>query len=348
MKILLVSWSTLPNKGGSSIIVESLANNFSASEMVVLGSREWRPVTNMNRPKGITKFKYFFSELYIFGRGYRYLVWFRKWRFRPLIRAIKNIIEEEKITHVIGVYPNPFYCHAACIAAKEMNVPFSSYFHNTYIENTAITDPKAPAIQQEIFDASDHIFVMSKGMQTFYEEKYQLKKFIPLVHTFNQFPETSQMTGLPPKNKSTYQLVAIGNFNESNLDATRRLVDTIKKNPKFELTEVVLSKVGDELYMYERKTLISLFLIFIFSCEHTLTKKSITSNKRIKAKQIIAKSSTKSEAFEFTNSSLLLIENTQVMIKNIIKQISWTTLLTILNFCSKIFNFQILTMKLIK
>jgi len=236
MKILLVSWSTLPNKGGSSIIVENLANNFSDTEMIVLGSRQWMQNTYVNRPKGITKFKYFFSELYFFGRGYRYFIWFRKWRFQPLIKKIKQLISKEKITHVIGVYPNPFYCHAACIAAREMNIPFSSYFHNTYIENIAITDPQAPAIQEEIFRNSTHVFVMSKGMQHFYEEKYNLKKFVPLVHTFDEFPDESTLTGIPKENKTHYKLVAIGNFNESNLDATRRLIEAIKDNPKYSLS----------------------------------------------------------------------------------------------------------------
>ena len=34
MKILLVSWSTLPNAGGSSVIVENLARNFESEELV--------------------------------------------------------------------------------------------------------------------------------------------------------------------------------------------------------------------------------------------------------------------------------------------------------------------------
>ena len=236
MKILLVSWSVLPNKGGSSIIVESLAKNFAADEMVVLGSKEFSQNTQVERPAGIARFEYFWSELYFMGRGYRYFIWFRKLRFRPLIKKIKQLIRDEKITHVIGVYPNPFYCHAACIAAKEMNIPFSSYFHNTYIENKAITDKNAPQIQQEIFDQSEHIFVMSKGMQKFYEEQYGLKKFVPLVHTFNRYPDATKLSGLPGANKKTYKLVAIGNFNESNLDATRRLIAAIKNNPKYTLS----------------------------------------------------------------------------------------------------------------
>jgi len=236
MKILLVSWSTLPNRGGSSVIVENLAKNFSADEMIVLGSRTALPEAPPPRARDKAKFNYFFSELYFMGRGYRYFIWFRKWRFKPLVNKIKDLIKIEKIDYVIGVYPNPFYCHAASIAAREMNVPFSSYFHNTYVDNVAIVDPEATAIQKEIFDESAYIFVMSDGMKKFYEKQYPGYKFKSLVHTFNAFPPQNSLTGIPGDKKTVYNLVAIGNFNESNLDATIRLVNAIKDNPKYRLS----------------------------------------------------------------------------------------------------------------
>ncbi len=236
MKILLVSWSTLPNKGGSSIIVENLSQNFSKDELVVLGSKTLFQNTSMKRPAGGPEFLYFFSEMYLLGRGYRYFSWFRKWRFRPLVKYIKSIITSQKIEHVIGVYPNEIYCHAACIAARELDIPFSSYFHNTYTENVEITDPKKDEIQQEIFEASKNIFVMSEGMQRFYEQKYKLNKFHPLIHTFNKFPVSKTLTGIPGENKKQYKLVAIGNFNESNMDATLRFAAAIRKHPRYSLS----------------------------------------------------------------------------------------------------------------
>lgn len=236
MKILLVSWSSLPNKGGSSIIVENLAKNFSKEEMVVLGSRQFRQEPIPTRSASGPVFHYFFSEMYFMGRGYRFFGWFRKWRFQPLVKKIKSLIASEKIEYVIGVYPNPDYCHAACLAAREMNIPFSSYFHNTYTENIAITDPNAGAIQNEIFENSEQVFVMSKGMQKFYQEKYRSNKFVPLVHTFYQYPQTKATKSIPGSDKKHYKLVAIGNFNESNIDATQRFIKAIKDHPKYSLS----------------------------------------------------------------------------------------------------------------
>lgn len=236
MKILMVSWSILPNMGGSSVIAENLAKNFSNAEMHVLGSRGLRLKNIPLRDPNKAKFHYFFTELSLFGRGARFFEWFGKWRFKQLTNQIKSIAQKEQIDHIIGIYPNALYCHAACLAAKELGISFSSYFHNTYIENKAITNPKAAEIQAEIFDYSQNIFVMSKGMQQFYEKKYTSKKFIPLVHTFNQFPKGNTEIKTLDSDKTHYKLVAIGNFNESNMDATQRFVNAIKDNPKYSLS----------------------------------------------------------------------------------------------------------------
>ena len=144
MKILLVSQSILPYKGGSSIIVENLAKNFSVDEMVVLGARKMNHKAE-KRPK----FHYFFTELSVFGRGARFFNWFRKLRYNPLKRKIKAIVDTEKVDYIIGVFPNSFYCLAACQVAKELGIGFSSYFHNTFVENTANTEKNAEEIQKD-------------------------------------------------------------------------------------------------------------------------------------------------------------------------------------------------------
>lgn len=234
MKILLVSWSILPRAGGSSIIVENLARNFQPHELIVLGSTT--PFGHQPPPRSdeMPHFRYFPSELSLFGRGERYFRWFGKWRFKALVRTIQKIIRRESIDYVIGVYPNDLYCYAACLAAEAAGAPFSSYFHNTYVDNVAITDARAPAIQQTIFERSEHIFVMSKGMQRFYEDRYQLDNVQPLVHTFYHWPEIDSLSGVPGSNKSSYRLVSIGNFNESNMEATIRFADAVRDDPGYE------------------------------------------------------------------------------------------------------------------
>ncbi|MEL6720404.1 MAG: hypothetical protein AAFP82_16990, partial [Bacteroidota bacterium] len=165
MKILLVSRSILPYAGGSSVIVENLASNFKRDELVVLGGVPYFQKKTKERSNHFPKFIYLPIEISFFGRGYHYFKWTQKWQFKPLVKKIKRIAQQHEIDYILGVFPTDFFCHAACCAAQELNLPFSSYFHNTYVENVNITDPKASEIQAKIFDHSEHIFVMSKGMQ---------------------------------------------------------------------------------------------------------------------------------------------------------------------------------------
>lgn len=259
MKILLVSSSVLPQTGGSSVIVESLAQNFTREELTVFGSGTWTRKNVPGRHLSGPEFIYFFSEIYFMGRGNRYFRWFRKLRLKGLYASLERVIRQKEITHVIGVYPNIEYCLAACRVAKKCGIHFSSYFHNTYIENTGINDVSAEKWQQEIFSQSQLVYVMSKGMQQFYSEKYGLQKFVPLVHTFNQYPPATGQSGLPGQRKDTFKLVAIGNFNESNLEATKRLLEAIKGNPKYTLSiythvpRLLLEKRGMDPALFEYK-----------------------------------------------------------------------------------------------
>jgi glycosyltransferase involved in cell wall biosynthesis len=262
MKILLVSWSVLPRPGGSSVIVEQLARNFNAQELIVLGGKDWSE-PKMVRDERSPCFLYSFTEFHFLGRGHRFFAGLRKWRFNPLVEEIKTVIREEKIDYVIGVYPDDFYCYAACKAAKSTGVPFSSYFHNTYVENTAIRDPEANKVQTEIFANSEFVFVMSKGMQRFYEEKYRLPRVIPLVHTFNDFPAENTLSGIPGSGKKQYKLVAIGNFNESNMEATIRFARAVGHDNRFTLSlythvpKLLLQKRGLDTRLIEHKGFVS-------------------------------------------------------------------------------------------
>ena len=133
MKILLVSWSILPRSGGSSVIVENLAKHFEREELVVLGGRELFLSKDVDRNPQRAQFLYFWSEITILGTGARFFEWFARWRFNALLSKIEKLITENKIDHVIGVYPNSLYCLAAARAAKNKNIHFSSYFHAMFL-----------------------------------------------------------------------------------------------------------------------------------------------------------------------------------------------------------------------
>jgi hypothetical protein len=234
MKILFASRSILPARSGSAFIVEKLAQNFSKDELVVFGEKG---IFNASytRTDEVPKFYYCASKLNLNGRGDRFFNFFRWLLFPYVVYKLNRIVQEEKVDYILGIFPDNFYCYAALKVAKKNKLPFSSYFHNTYLENRKGYDLKfAKKVQQEIFSASEHIFVMSEGMEKFYKAKYGLNKFKPLVHAFNKYPNLPTTTS--SEIKKVWNLVMVGNFNRSNIEATARFVSAVKKDSRFTIS----------------------------------------------------------------------------------------------------------------
>jgi len=101
--------------------------------------------------------------------------------------------------------------------------------------------------------------VMSDGMKRFYEQKYQLSKFRSLIHTFNNYPKSLPFKGIIHEQSSYCKLVAIGNFNESNMDATLRFAAAIHQHKKYKLSlfthvpKILLKKRGMDLTNVEHE-----------------------------------------------------------------------------------------------
>ena len=199
-KLLIVSWPVLPAKGGSVFVVENLIQHLDKDDAVVFGELAVSG-SKVARKPGTPEVHYFRSGISFFGRGARYFSWLRWFLFPILVRRICKLIESEKCSHVLGIYPDELYCLAACRAAEKMNVPFSTYFHNTYLDNTAVDLRRASRIQPELFSKSQTVFVMSEGMEKFFKEKYQLPHIVPLVHTFESYPESNETATPDLRNK---------------------------------------------------------------------------------------------------------------------------------------------------
>src|SRR5690606_36605163 len=146
-----------------------------------------------------------------------------------------RIFKEEQCDYVLGVFPDPFYLFAAYIVASRNDAGFSSYFHNTYLEQRkGIFKRLAKWIQPKIMSGSNQVFVMSDGMKRYYEEHYPAYRFRTLVHTFDAFPNLEPYDIEQPRDH--WRLVLVGNFNHSNLEATIRLVDALKGDSRLSIS----------------------------------------------------------------------------------------------------------------
>jgi len=237
MKILYVTVAVPPVKGGSVIITENLVQKFKADEMVVLGANHiFSSRKNSEVKSNGVRYYYQRTEVNIRGRGDRFFVPIRYLFFPFLVWRICRVYRKENCNYILSNFPDIYYCYAAYLASRLLKVRFSSYFHNTYLENR----PKghmhffAKRWQPRIFSHSENIFVMSDGMKNYYEKVYSIQyKFVTLPHSHNKQRESLKQP--LPELKSPYKLVFIGNFNESNIDATKRVVDAIKQDKNYQL-----------------------------------------------------------------------------------------------------------------
>lgn len=237
MKILFVSFSILPNRGAAAHVTESLANNFTKEEMAVVGEQlmfEGR----IERSGNIPNYHYLRTNISYRGKGKRFFLAFRWMLFPIMLLRMNRILKKEQCDYVLGTFPDNYYLYAAYLIAKWNRIGLSTYFHNTYLENRpegTIHGWFARKIQPRIFDYSDYVFVMSEGMQGYYEERYPgIDKFVPLIHTFEDFPEREYPVDFDTP-KERYDFLLMGNFNESNVEATSRLVDALKTNPRINI-----------------------------------------------------------------------------------------------------------------
>ena len=233
-RILFLSRSLYPKKGGSAFVTENLASNFNKNNLVVIGGKAIgaRKAERQNGPN----FFYLTSQINIRGRGERFFFIFRVFLF-PLafINAIK-ITRSNNVKAVLATFPDGFFLLLAFFIAKYFKIPFSSYFHNTYIENRkGLSKYFAIKIQKIIFRESRVIYVMSDGMLNFYKKYYPeyREKFKTLLHSFQSYPQIEEFKF--QIDRSFFKLAFIGNFNESNIEATKRIVDLLGRDKRFEL-----------------------------------------------------------------------------------------------------------------
>jgi glycosyltransferase involved in cell wall biosynthesis len=229
-KILLVSWGVPPHLGGTATIVENLSRQFAREELVIAGER-FAGGSDYKRDPRLPEIHYVDREWTWPKRGQRYVRWAR-WFLLPLVAArLNTIARHNDCRAIVAVFPNEYYLLAACLVARWRRLPFYPYFHNTYLDGPSRR--LAQWFERHVFQNSPVVFVMSEGMRLHYERTYPGVRFEPLVHTFHEpIPEFAP----PPPPSSPVRLAFLGNLNDSNVDAARRLVEVINQCPDCTLT----------------------------------------------------------------------------------------------------------------
>ena len=218
---------------GSSVIAENLSRQFSPQEMVLAG-QAWTGAEAYRRDPSLPKIHFLNKELTWPRRGQRYVRWIRWLTLPRVARHITQIARDERCDAIVGVFPNEFFLYAAYLAARRLGLPFYPYLHNTYREDrTGLALRFANWLEPRVFRNAPAVFVMSEGMKEHYQPLYPGLRCEPLVHSFDE--TIPDFAPLPPVG-APLRLAFVGNLNDSNVDAARRLADVVNGREDYRLT----------------------------------------------------------------------------------------------------------------
>lgn len=230
-KTLMVTWGFPPVMLGSSQIAAGLANHFRAEEMAIAAER-WpgMPENEWSDDRG-TKPRVFYIHKqwpWRFKKTVRLLLW-------PLVFVrLMRVCKATRAQQILAMFPDEYYLFSSWLASRFFRVPLCIYLHNTYLENRrGLKRWFASWFQPRVFRDAKIIFVMSDGMKEFLSSKYPWLEFIPLLHTFDEFPCRLEQ---PPPLREDFRMAFMGSLNRSNAEAFSRVGAILQRFPKSSLT----------------------------------------------------------------------------------------------------------------
>lgn len=237
-KIVYLSRSIYPRTGGSAFVSENLARHFDPNKFVVVGEKDiFFNKTEKNRAYPFPKVFYIRSAISFKNRGERFLVPFKLIIFPVALMRLLFICKRNKVKSALIVYPDGFYMYLGYFLHIFTGNQFSLYFHNTYYENrSGLYKTMAAWIQNRLFKKANTIYLISEGLQGLYIRNYpSLKeKMKVLPHAFTHEDDGSYEIPVKLENSSR-SFTFTGNFNESNMDATKRMVNALKNIPDVQI-----------------------------------------------------------------------------------------------------------------
>ena len=106
----------------------------------------------------------------------------------PLARKkLRRLLLQKKSCCLVCIYPTFHFLQLARDVAKDLQIPWLAYLHDTVVETLETTpfSKRARKLQAQTFEEASSILVMSEGMKDFYREKYDLKT-TALEHSYHE------------------------------------------------------------------------------------------------------------------------------------------------------------------
>jgi hypothetical protein len=233
LRLLVVSVSVPPAPTAVAFVSDNLSRQFARDEMVIAGERS--PGSEGYRRAGdLPPICLVAREWTWPKRGRRYFRWLRWFAVPMIVHRMRRLARRHNCNAVLAIFPDERMLLAAYLTARREKLAFFPWFHNTYLDNRrGLSLRLARWLQPRTFAAARVVFVMSEGMQAAWRRQFPGVRFEPLVHTFSdEIPDFDCV----PNCRLPVRLVFLGNLNESNLDAMRRIYRLINESDDAALT----------------------------------------------------------------------------------------------------------------
>jgi glycosyltransferase involved in cell wall biosynthesis len=229
-KTLVLSWSVPPAATGSGIVMLNFLRQFKQDEMVVVGALySFHPRTPWS--DDLPRIIYGMIQPPFTWHGER---WLRRLQWPVLLLISLWVFLRNKCQAILVIYPDELFLLAGYLISRFTRRPLFVYFHNTYVDN----NPDrffAHWLQERVFAAAKHVFVMSEGMRQLFSERYPNLDCSALPHIINE-PIVSPNEVKLPSLHTFLRLVFAGNINASCAEAAGRFLQWFQQTPDVTLT----------------------------------------------------------------------------------------------------------------
>lgn len=231
-KTLLISRSAPPGVSGSAHVLDALLDYDAEGNLLAVGGRSPRAAAAGKYPN----LQLLPTELSIFGRGARFVAPVKALLGGRAARSIARIASRTDVDRLVCVFPDAFYCAAALRAARMTGKPVDFWFHNTYAANrSGIAGVYARRLEARIMTAAERVFFISDALRQEFASRYPAAapRFGVLRH-----PVAGVDSGARTArgfSEAIVRATLIGNINESNIDATGRMLRALAGHPRIRI-----------------------------------------------------------------------------------------------------------------
>ncbi len=184
-KTLFLTIAYPPNPTASAVVHRHLLDCFDPKSFVVI-TGFFPGAKRAEVPKEVRQHFIYLSAEFLSSKVHRIIAKIQRITIPVFLNLYIRMYKPARI--VIG-FPDLYWLDICSAVAIKRKILFIPYLHDTIVEATYFSKSKelARQVQERVFSKAHAIAVMSRGMETLYEKKYNLKS-VAWEHIYPELP----------------------------------------------------------------------------------------------------------------------------------------------------------------